>query len=158
VKVTASTNKTVNLTLTADLGKELPATSHIHGTVLDSRTGGLLTCDRTATPIPPRDCVATVTVSSVKDPLHPSAPAVNYTVTTTKAKHYEYTIPRTNDTQRRGLPPGLYTVRVRAPGYEDATTHVQVGQGQNVPAPAVSLPALGLISGTVQVRVGHPSR
>jgi len=157
VELNASYSKTVNLSLKSNVGNELPATSHIRGQVVDSRTGGPLTCDRTAVHIADKDCVATVTVTTPKDPTDPSKGNVTYTATSTAALSYVYTVPSLDDPHHVGLPPGLYTVTVSAPGYETTTTHVQVAQGQMAPAPQVSLPALGIISGTITTRVGTPS-
>jgi hypothetical protein len=157
IELSASDSKTVDLSLTSNVGSELPATSHIRGQVVDSRTGGPLTCDRTAVPIAAKDCVATVTVSAPKDPSDPSKGSVTYSVTSTSALNFVYTVPSLDDPSHTGLPPGLYTVRVSAPGYEATTTHVQVAQDQIAPAPQVSLPVLGIISGTLTTRVGTPA-
>jgi hypothetical protein len=157
IELKASDSKTVDLSLKSNVGSELPATSHIRGQVVDSRTGGPLTCDRTAVQIADKDCVATVTVTTPKDPTDPSKGNVTYTATSTAALSYVYTVPSLDDPDHAGLPPGLYTVTVKAPGYETTTTHVQVAQDQTAPAPSVSLPALGIISGTITTRVGTPA-
>lgn len=158
VELVASTSKTVNLVLATDTGTELPATAHIRGQVVDSRTGGPLTCDRAVVPVSAADCVATVTVSAPKDPTDESKGTVTYTTTATAALNFVYTIPNLDATPPVGLPPGLYTVTVSAPGYETTLTHVQVAQGQTVPAPQASMPALGIISGTITTRIGNPSK
>ncbi|MBN9608732.1 MAG: hypothetical protein BGO26_11640 [Actinobacteria bacterium 69-20] len=158
VELVASTSKTVNLVLATDTGAELPATAHIRGQVVDSRTGGPLTCDRAVVPVSAADCVATVTVSAPKDPTDESKGTVTYTTTATAALNFVYTIPNLDATPPVGLPPGLYTVTVSAPGYETTLTHVQVAQGQTVPAPQASMPALGIISGTITTRIGNPSK
>jgi hypothetical protein len=157
VELAASAAQTVNLELKADIGAELPATAHIRGQVIDSRSSGPLTCDRALETVAAGDCVATVTVTAPKDPADESKGTVAYTSTATAALNYVYTIPDLNDPSA-GLPPGLYTVTVKAPGYEDTVTHVQVAQGQTIPAPAASMPPLGIISGTVTTRVGTPAK
>jgi len=158
VELAAASAQTVNLVMQADIGAELPATAHIRGQVVDSRSSGPLTCDRSLTTVSASDCVATVTVTAPKDPADSSKGTVTYTSTATAALNYVYTIPDLNDPDHAGLPPGLYTVTVKAPGYEDTITHVQVAQGQTMPAPAASMPPLGIISGTVTTRVGTPAK
>ncbi len=157
IEVKAADDQTVDLALRADTGSELPATAHIRGQVVDSRTGGSLTCDRTAVPIAADTCVATITVTAPADPADSSKGTVTYTATSTAALNYLYTVPSLDDPRHPALPPGLYTVTVSAPGYETSTTHVQVAQGQTAPAPTVSLPALSIISGTITTRVGTPA-
>lgn len=46
VEVTAAGEATADLTLLSSASTELPATARIQGRVVDSRTGGQLTCDR----------------------------------------------------------------------------------------------------------------
>jgi hypothetical protein len=157
VEIKASESKNVALKLVADSAAELPATSHIRGQVVDSRTGGPLTCDRTAVPIDAKDCVVTVSVSAPVNPADASQGTITITSTSTAALDYVYTVPRLDDAKHPGLPPGLYTVTVSAPGYETTITHVQVAQGQTAPAPQVSLPVLGVITGTITTRVGTPN-
>jgi hypothetical protein len=146
VHVAAATTSSQNLTLVASSSTVLPPDSFIKGSVLDSRASGPLTCDRAALPVPKKDCVATVTVAT-------STGTVK--ATTKTGPDFTYLIPNSTN-PANGLTPGLYVLTVSAPGYETTTQQVQVGQSQTVTAPPISLPVLGLVSGTITTRVGTP--
>lgn len=145
VQVNAAGTATANLTLAAAPGSVVPTNSRVRGRVVDARTQGPLTCDRAATPA---KCL--LTVSTVD--------SAGRVVSTISGPADEYTLPELADKKVSGLAPGLYTVTLTAPGYETASTVVQVGQGQVVPAPQIALQPLSMVSGTVTVKVGAPTQ
>ena len=127
---------------------------------MDARTSGPLTCDRV--PAPAQDCVLTAAIDiPVADPITgrivAGAPVREATTTSTAAENFEYTLPALDDPINPGLVPGLYTVRLSAPGYEPATTDVRVAQGQIAAAEPTVMQPLGLISGIVTYRTGAPA-
>ena len=155
VEVTAAGEATADLTLLSSASTELPATARIQGRVVDSRTGGQLTCDRAEDPAVPCVITATVSVPAI-DPatgqIDPNLPPT--TVSTTANPAENYLLPALDDPNHTGLVPGLYTVNISAPGYEPGSVQVQVPQGAVMSAAPVSLIPLSLISG----RLHHPGR
>ncbi|QNK81317.1 carboxypeptidase-like regulatory domain-containing protein [Nakamurella sp. PAMC28650] len=149
VVVTAAGTATANLTLIGAPDTELPATSRITGRAVDSRTQGPLTCDRAADP--KAVCIVTATVPI---PVPGTRTGVTETISAFSGPAENYTLPGIDDKTHGGLVAGLYAVTLSAPGYEPTTVQVQVAQGQVNPAAQVSLPPLGLITGTVTTRVG----
>jgi hypothetical protein len=149
VVVTAAGTATANLTLISAPDTELPATSRITGRAVDSRTQGPLTCDRAADPR--AVCVVT---ASVPIPVPGSTTGATETISAISGPAENYTLPGIDDKKHGGLVAGLYAVTLSAPGYEPTTVQVQVAQGQVNPAAQVSLPPLGLITGTVTTHVG----
>ncbi|MET0866199.1 MAG: carboxypeptidase regulatory-like domain-containing protein, partial [Nakamurella sp.] len=124
----------------------------------DARTGGTLTCDRA--PTPGETCLLTTSVpvpavDPVTGRIDPNLPPELVTGVFSPAE--DYLLPSPDDTAHPGLVPGLYTVTLSAPGYEPASTSVQVAQGQIVPAPQVSLSPLGMLTGRLTTRVGTPT-
>ncbi len=158
VELAAAGEVTANLRLITAADTELPATARIGGRVVDSRTGGVLTCDRAATPVPADECRLTASVPvPVIDPdtgrINPDVPAETVSATSNPAE--DYLLPARDDTAHPGLVPGLYTVTLSAPGYEPATVNVQVGQGEVAPAPLATLVPLGIITGRLTTRAGQ---
>lgn len=157
VEVTAAGEATADLTLLSSADTELPATARIQGRVVDSRTGGQLTCDRAVDPAV--TCVITATVSvPALDPntgrIDPNLPPTTVSATANPAENY--LLPALDDPDHPGLVPGLYTVNITAPGYEPGSVQVQVPQGAVMSAAPVSLIPLSLISGRLTTRVGTP--
>lgn len=144
VQVTAAGTAAATITLAAAAGSVIPASSRVRGRVVDARTQGPLTCDRAAVPA---TCLLTVTTVN----------AAGVTVSTTAGSAEEYMLPALTDQAVAGLTPGLYHIKLTAPGYEPVTTDVQVGQGQIVPAAQIALQPLSMVSGTVSTRVGTPA-
>lgn len=146
VVVTAAGQATASLTLVAAPDTELPATSRIRGRVVDARTQGPLTCDRSAQANP--TCILTISTRL----------SSGSAVSATAGPAEEYNLPGLSDSTQTGLVAGLYQVTYSAPGYESTTTAIQVGQGQVVPAAQIALQPLGMISGTVSAKVGVPAK
>jgi hypothetical protein len=160
VELAAAGEVTSDLRLLSNADTELPANGRISGRAVDARTSGPLTCDRVPAPAP--DCVLTATIDiPVADPITgrivAGAPVREATTTSTAAQNFEYTLPSLDDPINPGLVPGLYTVRLSAPGYEPATTDVRVAQGQIAAAEPTVMQPLGLISGIVTYRTGAPA-
>ncbi|HEY5115112.1 MAG TPA: carboxypeptidase regulatory-like domain-containing protein [Nakamurella sp.] len=158
VELVAAGEVTADLRLLTAADTELPATARIGGRVVDSRTGGVLTCDRAAIPVAAADCRLTASVPvPVIDPdtgrINPDLPAEIVSATSSPAE--DYLLPAREDTAHPGLVPGLYTVTLTAPGYEPGTVNVQVGQGQVAPAPLATLVPLGMITGRLTTRAGQ---
>jgi hypothetical protein len=160
VELAAAGEVTSDLRLLSNADTELPANGRISGRAVDARTSGPLTCDRV--PAPAQDCVLTATIDiPVADPITgrivAGAPVREATTTSTAAQNFEYTLPALDDPINPGLVPGLYTVRLSAPGYEPATTDVRVAQGQIAAAEPTVMQPLGLISGILTYRTGTPA-
>lgn len=157
VEVTAAGEATADLTLLSSASTELPATARIQGRVVDSRTGGQLTCDRAEDPATPCVITASVSVPAI-DPatgqIDPNLPPTTVSATANPAENY--LLPALDDPDHPGLVPGLYTVTITAPGYEPGSVQVQVPQGAVMSAAPVSLIPLSLISGRLTTRVGTP--
>ncbi len=152
VVVVAAQTIRANLNLATGSQNELPTTSHIRGQVVDARTQGKIDCDRAVEDHP--NCQLTATVTAVTDTSGNTTKTS--TLTTTVPPGEEYVLPSLSDTAHHGIAPGLYTVTLSAPGYENNSVLVQVPQGQTVEAPQVALEPLGIISGTVSAKIGTP--
>ena len=160
VELVAAGEVTADLRLLSSADTELPANGRITGRAVDARTSGPLTCDRV--PPPAQDCVLTAAIDiPVADPITgrivAGAPVREAVTTTTAAQDFEFTLPALDDPINPGLVPGLYTVRLSAPGYEPATTDVRVAQGQIAVAEPTVMQPLGLISGILTYRTGTPA-
>lgn len=142
VSVTSGKSSPVELTLVRLEGDGLTATSHVRGRVTDAGTGARITCENLE---PDEECL--VTVSTTVRP--PGADPSTLTVTADPDTPYE--LPAAGD---GGLYPGLYHLRITAPGYEPGTVMVQVPMGQTVEAATVALFPSPSIIGSVSARVG----
>ncbi|SDO43269.1 Carboxypeptidase regulatory-like domain-containing protein [Nakamurella panacisegetis] len=149
VVVAAAGTAVANLHLIGAPDTELPTTARIRGRAVDSRTQGPLTCDRAAIAKPV--CVVTASV-----PIPVPGTTKTETISGVSGPAEDYTLPSLDDKKHAGLVAGLYAITLSAPGYEPTTVQVQVAQGQTTPAPQVSLPPLGLITGTITTKVGTP--
>lgn len=132
---------TVDVRLVAVPGGGLAPTGAVQGQVVDARTGGPLTCDTSLFDCAHLDFKATATVDDQDQ--HAS-------FTTRFAASDPYRLPDPNQhNASTGLLPGLHTVTVSAPGYEDAQVKVAVSLGGLATAPTATLQPAPRIVGHV---------
>ena len=158
VEVSAAGEAVADLTLLSSADTELPATAHIQGRVVDARTGNTLTCDRAANV--GDECLVTASVlAPAINPntgrIDPDAPKVLISQVSSPTENY--LLPAEDDPLYAGLVAGLYTVNLTAPGYEPASTSVQVAQGSITTAAPVAMAPLGMIAGRITTQVGFPT-
>ncbi|RIJ78634.1 hypothetical protein D1871_01360 [Nakamurella silvestris] len=152
VEIEAAKTVSVNLTLKAALGDELTADGILRGRVVDARTNGPLTCDRA--PEANVDCQITVSTYAPVAPAESGKPSGLELVSGTYGPGGDFTLPMEGDEKFHGLLPGTYTISITAPGFEAATTQVEVTQGRLTAVAPVTLQPLAMLAGTVTTRVG----
>lgn len=142
VSVTPGGTVASDLVLTAVEGDGLVSTARIRGRASDARTNGQIDCG----PLPAgQECLVTVSLTAQ------AADGTQRQVSVTTEPALEYLVPGADDT---GLLPGLYELRVSAPGYESTTVKVNVPMGQTVSAGQVALLPSPSLTGTVLARIG----
>jgi len=144
VDVALGTPAQVELTLRDAPGGGLLATAHIRGKIVDARTGGIITCDKT---VPSTQCVTTISTVDRR-------PDGDQRYEVTAAPGIDFVLPPADSDNAAGLLPGLHTLTFSAPGYETATVQVQVSEGATVDAPTMALAPQAAITGTITASVG----
>jgi len=152
VDIEAARTVSVNLTLKSAIGDELTADGTVRGRVVDARTNGPLTCDRAADPAV--ECQITVSTYAPTAPAESGKPSGLELVSGVYGPGGDFTLPAEDDPKYHGLLPGTYTVSISAPGFEPATTQVEVTQGRPTALAPVILQPLAMLAGTVTTRVG----
>lgn len=168
VSVDAGGVATASPVIAKQPGGVLPTTATILGSAVDAATGQAITgCPTssgtsgttttttttsgthttiTTTSTDPSQCLtAQVTEQAAAD-----QPEGSTTYVVPFGSTEQYRLPGTGpDSTKLGLRPGLYTVDISAPGYEDTTVNVQVPLGATVTAPVAQLLRAPTLQGTV---------